>query len=173
MKSGIVLRKVKNLDDLGLIEKWENDLEIRPYFFPNFKEADDFERVGKHEVIKRIGKYSKTAYMVDFHGETVGYVCYDTGLDCFDINSKRHAMVQMIIGEKNYWNLYVEKTALLEIEGMISEVGVKRAELSVFSFNERALSLYQELGYREIDVNEKGTYAFGGWHRDIRMGKDL
>ena len=47
MKSGIVLRKVKNLDDLGLIEKWENDLEIRPYFFPNFKEADDFERVGK------------------------------------------------------------------------------------------------------------------------------
>jgi RimJ/RimL family protein N-acetyltransferase len=173
MRNGVILRREKKLADIGLIEKWENDLEIRPYFLPNFNEFETHIPVAKSDIIKNIGKYSRTVYMLEFEGETVGYVSYDTGFDEFSVTGERCAWVAIVIGEKNYWNKGIAKIAIFEIEKILASMGIKKIEVGMFSFNERAHLLYKKLGYREIGRNKKFTYAFGSWHEDIRMGKNL
>lgn len=171
MSKDMNFRRVKNLNDLGLIEKWGNDLEIRPYFFPKSKNKDGYGRIEKSEIIKSIGRYSKTVYMVDFCGKTVGCVSYDTGVSGFSAGNERSASITIVAGEKNSWNQCMKRAALLEVEGMVSRIGIKKAELSVSSCNDEAFLLYQELGYEKEDSREGDISV--ELYEGIRMRKDL
>ena len=129
MRNSVILRREKNIGDIGLIAKWENDLELGSYFLPKYRGNRDFEGVEKIEIIKNMGKYSKTIYMVEYDEKTIGYASYDTGLNAAD-EVEKSAWVNIVLGDKSYMNKGIEEIVVLEIERELGRRGVNRLEFN-------------------------------------------
>ena len=61
-----------------------------------------------------------------------------------------------------------ESTALTVVYGM-DVLGLNRLELEVFAYNERALRLYESLGFVREGVRRQARLHDGAWHDGIQM----
>ncbi|SHI68162.1 Acetyltransferase (GNAT) domain-containing protein [Lutispora thermophila DSM 19022] len=49
------------------------------------------------------------------------------------------------------------------------ELNLHRIYLRVFSFNSRAIKLYEKLGFKQEGISREVIYRHGGWHDIIHM----
>ena len=123
--------------------RWRNDPEVFKYTGNTY----DHEITLQDELswIKRVyqkGDEYRCAILAD--GQYVGNI-YLTGIN------NGTAVYHIFLGEKNVWGKGVAKQASwLILKQAFDDLGLESVELHVRLKNERAMKLYQKLGFREV-----------------------
>lgn len=163
----------KQIKPFEYIAKWCNDPEIKYLIGANFSEAE-MPDVKSEEIQKNAhNNPKKYLYLILDGDEPIGDV--SIMIDPKHLHKKEEGTgwISICIGEKDYRGKGVAHEAMLFLEKECKSLGLKRIELGVFEYNERAIAFYKKLGYEVFDRIEDFVYYEGKWRADIRMEKYL
>ncbi|EXG83685.1 acetyltransferase, ribosomal protein N-acetylase [Clostridium sp. ASBs410] len=161
----IILRKMR-LEDTELYHQWRNDIEVMQSTAPlldvyNIKETEEFVThviLGSH--------FSKSYIIVERKSEKPIGV---TSLINIDYKN-RNAECIIDIGDKEVWGKgYGTEAMKLIIDFGFLEMNLHRIFLRVFSFNCRAIKLYEKLGFQQEGKLRESIFRGGQWHDIIHM----
>lgn len=159
----IKLRKL-TLNDTNIYHSWRNDVEV---MYTTSPLLDIYTLEETEEFISLIISQSNAKSYIIEHKETnqaVGIV----SLSNIDYKN-RSAECIIDIGEKATWGKGIGKAALsLILEYAFRELNLHRVFLNVFSFNERAIKLYEKMGFMREGVLRQAFYR-AGWHDIVIM----
>lgn len=159
------LRKLSS-EDAATYHEWRNDLEVMHY---TSQSLDVFTLADTESFINSIAESTTSkSYIIEEikSGKPIGI----TSLINIDF-ANRNAECIIDIGDKNYWSKGFGREAFqLLIEFAFKELNLHKVVLRVFSFNERAINLYQKLGFDEEGRLKEQLYRNGAWHDVVFMG---
>lgn len=164
--SSVRLRKMTK-EDTELYHKWRNDVEVMHSTNPSLdvypmeetKEFVDHVILGTHA--------AKSYIMVEKGKETpIGIV------SLINIDYKnRNAECIIDIGEKEYWGKgYGSEGLKLLLDYAFYEMNLHRVYLKVFSFNDRAIRLYNKIGFQQEGSSRQSLFRDGAWYDIVHMG---
>jgi RimJ/RimL family protein N-acetyltransferase len=159
------LRKMSS-EDVSVYHRWRNDIEVMQFTNPSL---DVFTYADTEDFVKSIteSRHSKS-YMIEEvkSDKPIGV----TSLINLDYGN-RNAECIIDIGDKNYWSKgFGQEAFRLLLDFAFRELNLHKVYLRVFSFNERAVRLYQKLGFDEEGQLKEQFYRDGAWHHVIFMG---
>lgn len=159
------LRKME-LDDASIYHKWRNDIEVMQF---TSLSLDVFTYTDTENFVKIItGSHNSKGYIIEEINtdKPIGV----TSLINIDYGN-RNAECIIDIGEKEYWSKGFGREAFqLLLDFSFNELNLHKVYLRVFSFNERAINLYQKLGFNEEGKLKEQFYRNGSWHDVVFMG---
>lgn len=83
----------------------------------------------------------------------------------------RNAECILDLGEKQFWGQgYGTEALKLLLDYAFLEMNLHRVSLRVFAFNEKAIKLYQKIGFKQEGISRQCIFRDGGWHDMIQMG---
>ena len=161
----IFLRKVTTADT-ELYHGWRNDVNVTQFTAQlvdvyNIKETEDFVT----NVI--LGPLTSKSYMIveKKSGKSIGI----TSLVHIDYKN-RNAECIIDIGDKESWGKgYGTEALKLLLDFGFLELNLHRVSLRVFSFNGRAIKLYEKLGFQQEGKSRESIFRNGRWHDIIHM----
>jgi RimJ/RimL family protein N-acetyltransferase len=161
----IVLRKMTS-EDTALYHQWRNDIEVMRSTSPlldvyNIKETEEFVT----NVI--LGSHSSRSYIIveKKSEKPIGI----TSLINLDYKN-RNAECIIDIGDKEAWGKgYGAEALKLLLDFGFLEMNLHRISLSVFSFNSRAVKLYEKLGFQREGKLRESIFRDGQWHDILQM----
>ncbi|WP_318245263.1 GNAT family N-acetyltransferase [Paenibacillus gallinarum] len=160
------MRKLRP-EDAGLLEKWLSDQEVLQYYEGRDR-PHDAELVQRHFYEN---KDEVHACIIQYNAVDIGYIQY------YEIKSEEAEEVGLaihpgelvygmdqFIGEASYWNRGIG-TKLLEfmIRYLTRECGVDRIIMDPQEWNQRAIHVYEKVGFRKVKLLSnhewhEGTY---------------
>lgn len=164
--SKIKLRKITS-DDSILYNKWRNDTEVMTSTNPfldlyNMEETEEFV----NQVI--LGSNSSKSYIIlEYKTERpIGII------SLINIDYKnRNGECIIDIGEKDYWGKgYATEAMRLLLDYGFLEMNLHRIYLKVFSFNKKAIKLYEKMGFQCEGKSRESLFRKGSWHDTVHMG---
>jgi RimJ/RimL family protein N-acetyltransferase len=159
----VCLRPVEK-DDLKTFSEWVNDGEIRALIGEVYPMTEE----GLEESYEKTQKTEDTIWLVIVDKEK-DLVIGETGfLRIF--YPWRTADFSIIIGKKEYWRKGIGK----EVAGLMLEYGFNslnfhRLSIGVVGFNERALTFWESIGFKEEGVQRDGYFHNGKYSDFIMM----
>lgn len=162
----IRLRKMVN-EDVALYHSWRNDIDVMvstnlSLDLYSLKETEDF--------VEGIILSSNSSKSYIIHTKDSEKAIGITSLINID-QKNRNAECIIDIGEKDYWGKGYGKEALkLLLDYAFLEMNLHRVSLRVFSFNEKAISLYSKIGFKREGISRQSLFRNGQWHDIIHMG---
>ncbi|MYL44250.1 GNAT family N-acetyltransferase [Virgibacillus halodenitrificans] len=162
----VYLRKMEK-NDTEQYHTWRMDMDVMnstSLFLDTYtyKETSDFVE------IRMLDSNSSKSYIIMERAQQLPIGV--TSLINLDLKN-RNAECIIDIGEKNYWGKGYGKEALqLLLTYAFNELNLHRVSLQVFSFNTRAIQLYEKLGFVEEGKCREALYRNGEWHDIIQMG---
>ncbi|MCM3759031.1 GNAT family N-acetyltransferase [Sporosarcina aquimarina] len=163
----IRLRKISNIDeDVSIYHKWRNDVEVMQFTNPSL---DVFTYTETENFIKSITEsYNSKGYMIE-EVKTNKPIGVTSLINIDYVNRNAECIID--IGEKDYWSKGIGTEAFsLLLDFAFNELNLHKVNLRVFSFNERAIRLYQKLGFYEEGRLMEQLYRNGSWHDVVFMG---
>ncbi|MDY7222680.1 GNAT family protein [Halalkalibacterium halodurans] len=162
----IRLRKMEK-GDVPLYHSWRNDIEMMSSTNPNLDQYSLEETLDFVETII-LGSSSSKAYMI--HEKEMDVTIGITSLINIDYKN-RNAECIIDIGEKTYWGKgYGFEALRLLLNYAFLEMNLHRVSLRVFSFNKKAIRLYEKLGFKHEGTSRQCLYRYGQWHDIVHMG---
>ena len=165
-----------NEEDIDLLVEWYNDRSIRHLAFPNPNRTSYRQRVPAELLRDKIdAKPMKTyrMYLIDWNNTPIGEMSLEIDAASLKKNKPKSAWFGLVIGEEWARGHGLGHRAMKKLEQIAVEMGAHRAELGVFSFNHRAIKLYERLGYREFARSPRTTWWDGQFWESVHMEKDL
>ncbi|TCS93456.1 GNAT family N-acetyltransferase [Hazenella coriacea] len=162
----IRLRKMTSAD-VELYHKWRNDMEVMQSTNP-FLDLYDIEETKDFVNHVILGSNTSKSYMIldKESGTPIGI----TSLINIDFKN-RHAECIIDIGEKSHWGKGFGTEAMtLLLEYAFLEMNLNRVSLRVFSFNKKAINLYEKLGFKHEGTSRQCLFRRGVWHDIVHMG---
>ncbi|MFZ5352019.1 MAG: GNAT family N-acetyltransferase [Bacillota bacterium] len=161
----IKLRKMTE-KDIEVYNKWSNDEEVIKNTYPNM---DRYSMHDTEQFYKKIsGSSNSRTYIIEVKeaGLPIGITTL-LNIDFFN----RNAEFIIDIGEKEYWGGGYGKEALtLMLDLAFKELNLHRVFLRVFSFNERAIRLYEKIGFQHEGRMKEAIFRDGSWYDIVIMG---
>lgn len=151
-----------SVEDAEKWTEWDNDLEVA---IPLGNEAYtqlplDKTRENIGEMIK---KQQHVFIIVELETDSPIGRCVLFGIDKVD----RRAIFGIVIGEKAYWNKgYGQDATRLLLDYGFNLLNLNSIMLGVFSYNQRAISSYRKVGFKEIGRRRQARIV-GGKKYDI------
>lgn len=160
----IKLRKLST-NDYSTYHNWRNDIEVMKTTSP---QLDIYTLEETEQFISVIASQANAkGYMIEHKesGQTVGIV------SLINIDYKnRSAECILDIGERDMWGKGIGTSAMSLILGFaFYELNLHRVYLQVFSFNERAIKLYEKMGFTHDGKFREAIYRDGRWHDTVIM----
>lgn len=160
----IKLRKLST-NDYSTYHNWRNDIEVMKTTSP---QLDIYTLEETEQFISVIASQANAkGYMIEHKesGETVGIV------SLINIDYKnRSAECILDIGARDMWGKGIGTSAMSLILGFaFYELNLHRVYLQVFSFNERAIKLYEKMGFTHDGKFREAIYRDGRWHDTVIM----
>jgi len=164
--SRVKLRKMTK-EDTELYHKWRNDVEVMHSTNPSLdvypmEETKDFV---DHVIL---GTHAGKSYIMVEKGKEspIGIV------SLINIDYKnRNAECIIDIGEKEYWGKgYGSEGLKLLLDYAFYEMNLHRVYLKVFSFNDKAISLYNKIGFIQEGSSRQSLFRDGTWYDIVHMG---
>lgn len=161
----LILRKMAE-GDIDIYNQWRNDIEVMYYTSTdldvyNIEETKNFVT----EVI--LGSQLSKCYLVieRKNNKPIGVV------SLINIDYKnQNAECIIDIGDKEAWGKgYGTEAMKLLLDYAFLEMNLHRIFLRVFSFNERAIKLYERLGFQQEGIFIESVFRDGKWHDIIQM----
>lgn len=82
----------------------------------------------------------------------------------------RHCTFGLLIGDRTAWGKgYGTETTRLMVDYAFRKLNLNRVELHVFSYNTRAIAVYEKAGFVREGVLRQYQYHDGAYHDDIVM----
>ena len=161
----IILRKM-TLEDTDLYHGWRNDSEVMQTT-ASFLDIYSIKETKEFVENVMLGSQDSKSYMI-VEKETkkaIGVIAL------VSINYKnRNAECIIDIGDKEKWgNGYGAEAIKLLLDVGFLEMNLHRIYLKVFSFNSRAIKLYEKLGFQLEGRSRESIYRNGQWHDCIQM----
>jgi RimJ/RimL family protein N-acetyltransferase len=163
--NSIKLRKLSP-NDFSVYHNWRNDLDVMYSTSP----ALDVYTLEETENLIQIMSSQPDAkgYIIEYKqtGQAIGII------SLIHIDTKnRSAECVLDIGERDMWGKGIGTAALSVIlKYAFDELNLHRVTLQVFSFNKRAINLYQKIGFKQEGQLRQALYRGGNWHDIIMMG---
>ncbi len=161
----IFLRKMTS-EDIETYHKWRNDMEVMQSTSPNLdiyhiEETEKFV----NEIILG-SQFSKSYIIVEKESnKPIGV----TSLINIDFKN-RNAECIIDIGDKASWGKgYGTESMKLLLDYSFLEMNLHRVSLRVFSFNNRAIKLYEKVGFQQEGISRESIFREGKWHDIIHM----
>jgi UDP-4-amino-4,6-dideoxy-N-acetyl-beta-L-altrosamine N-acetyltransferase len=160
----VYLRPLEREDALTL-QPWFNDPEVNRYMLihrPLTRQTEEqfIDRVNnsEHELVMMIVRID-----VDMPIGTTGF---------HQINFKnRNAMFGISIGDKEVWGQgFGTEAMFLMLQYAFDTLNLHRVGLQVFEYNERAIRVYEKLGFRQEGVLRQEHYREGRYWDTMFMG---
>lgn len=126
-----------------MLETWDADPAIIALM------GRRFEAQRPEEWLRQVRRSrSSRAWVIEYAGSAVGE------LELAQINNRnRTAEIRICIGEAAFWGRGIGAAAMTEgLRMAFDEMGLQSIYLRVFANNERAVALYQRLGFRKEGV---------------------
>ncbi|MFO1443886.1 GNAT family N-acetyltransferase [Bacillus sp. Bva_UNVM-123] len=164
--SRVKLRKMTK-EDTELYHKWRNEIEVMYSTNPSL---DVYPMEATKEFVDHVilGSHSGKSYIMVEKGNEIpiGIV------SLINIDYKnRNAECIIDIGEKEYWGKgYGSEGLKLLLDYVFYEMNLHRVYLKVFSFNDRAVRLYNKIGFQQEGSSRQSLFRDGEWHDIIHMG---
>ncbi|GAA3023878.1 GNAT family N-acetyltransferase [Tetragenococcus solitarius] len=160
----IKLRKLTT-DDANVYHSWCNDVEV----MENTSLHLDMHTLEETEqFISEIASQSNAkGYMIE-HKETKQTVGIVSLVNIDDKNRSAECIID--IGVKDMWNKGIGASAMaLILEFAFLELNLHRIYLQVFSFNKRAIKLYEKMRFTYEGKQRQALYRKGKWHDIVMM----
>lgn len=141
-----------NVDDAGRYCEWLNDMEVaRTLTLAHMNISLGSER----EALERLSREHNYAIVLEDSDELIG----NCGLT--DVNHRDRACeIGVFIGNKGYWGQGYGPEAMKLLMGYAFDyLNMNTILLRVYSYNERAITAYRKIGFREV----------GTWRRAITL----
>ncbi len=153
-------------DYLPCYVEWLNDWEVRRFLaatLPHPYTMQDEEEWFNRQREERDARHF--AILTRAECRLIG----NCGLHQIDWSS-HHATLGIFIGDKNFWGrgFGTDATRVLLRYGF-EEVNLHRIELQVFSFNQRAIRVYDKCGFKLEGVRRQVLFREGQWHDEHIM----
>ncbi|AST91264.1 MULTISPECIES: GNAT family N-acetyltransferase [Sutcliffiella] len=162
----VSLRKM-SIDDIELYHSWRNNMEVMISTNPSL-DVYSLEETKSFVENVILGSSSSKSYII--HHKRSEKAIGITSLINIDLKN-RNAECIIDIGDKEYWGHGYGKEALkLLLDYAFLELNLHRVSLRVFSFNEKAISLYQKIGFQQEGVSRQALFRNGQWHDIVHMG---
>jgi RimJ/RimL family protein N-acetyltransferase len=151
-------------EDLPTFVRWFNDPEVRQYlamYMPMSMAEEEkwFER-------KLEDRDAKVFAIETEDGVHIGNI----GLHSIDWKNRR-AYLGIVIGEKEYWSQGYGSDAIRALLGFaFDEMNLHRVFLTVYGYNERAISCYEKCGFRLEGRQREARFSDGRYHDELMMG---
>lgn len=144
--------------------QWLNDAEVT-----RLTQADYSLPVTKAQV-QEMFKEAIRGERLFFAIETKdGTLIGDTALHPID-EKNRVGELLITIGEKEYWNKgYGTDTIRLVLKLAFEEVNLQKVELKVLEYNERAIRVYEQCGFKREGVRRRAFFRDGRYYDQILM----
>lgn len=141
---------------------WRNDPEVAANDQAGFLRPMGFEEV-KEWSQRMIDGPTFIAY----DGEEPLGTCAFMNLD----QRNRHAELAIVIGNKSYWSKgYGTKIMEQLLDWGFEGLNLNRLYLHVFSFNKRAIGLYEKMGFKHEGTLREMIYRDGAYHDLLAYG---
>ncbi|MEC0246548.1 GNAT family protein [Paenibacillus chitinolyticus] len=164
--SRVAFRKMTE-DDAVVYHTWRNDMEVMRTTNPSLDLAAFADtRQFVEQVI--LGSGTSKSYMIldKPSGRPIGI----TSLTQLDFKN-RSAECILDIGEKEFWGKgYGTESLRLLLDYAFLELNLHRVSLRVFAFNDKAVALYEKIGFKREGVSRQAVFREGTWHDIIHMG---
>jgi len=162
----IYLRKMTS-EDVDVYHKWRNDVEVMRTTSPSMDVFTWDDTNGFVNQVILHASTSKSYMIVDSQtNRPIGI----TSLIQIDLKN-RNAECIIDIGEKEYWGKgYGGEALKLLLDYVFLEMNLYRVSLRVFSFNEKAIKLYERLGFKQEGISRQFLFREGKWHDLVHMG---
>lgn len=142
--------------------RWRNDPDIAQYDQSGFLRPLSYEEV---EIwCERM--ISGLSFLVLCDEKPLGIGAF------MNVDTKnRHSDLALLIGEKSYWGQGLGQKIMEQLldwgfEGM----NLNRLYLQVFSYNTRAIALYEKMGFQREGTLRKTVYYKGEYHNTLCYG---
>lgn len=154
-------------EDIEIYHSWRNDSQVMYSTNPSL---DVYSLEETKEFVEKIilpAISSKSYIIYDKHNaQPIGI----TSLINIDVKN-RNAECIIDIGEKDYWGQgYGSEALTLLLNYAFLELNLHRVYLRVFSFNEKAISLYHKLGFMHEGRSRQTLFRNGQWYDILHMG---
>jgi RimJ/RimL family protein N-acetyltransferase len=157
---------------LATLARWENDGAIR-HLHVYSPDRESYERLASEADLLRKHRSEARYWLVHADGEPVGEVSCHLDPPHLHEPVEGTAWLGVVIGESSCWGKGIGRAAMQFVEERARSAGARRIEIGVFAYNERAVRLYERLGYRRFATIPDFTYWRGHMWADIRMEKRL
>lgn len=159
------LRKISN-EDVSVYHKWRNDMEVMHFTNPSL---DVFTYADTENFVESItDSHNSKGYMIE-EINTDKPIGVTSLINIDYVNQNAECIID--IGDKDYWSKGFGREAfILLVDFAFKELNLHKIYLRVFSFNERAIKLYRNLGFDEEGKLKEQLYRDGNWHDIIFMG---
>lgn len=153
-------------DYLPRYVEWLNDWQVRRFLAPTLPHPltmEDEEAWFNRQ--REDGDARHFAILTLGEGRLIG----NCGLHSIDWTN-RHAVFGIFIGDKDYWGKgYGTDATRALLRFAFEEAGLHRIELEVFAFNQRAIRMYEKVGFRIEGTRKQALYREGAWHDEHIM----
>lgn len=155
------------MDDAELYHTWRNDLDVMQSTSPSL---DTYQMEETKDFVQHVilGTPSSKSYLIQAKetGQPIGIMSL-VGIDF----KNRNAECIIDIGDKNYWGRgYGSEAMKLLLDYVFLELNLHRVSLRVFSFNHKAIKLYEKIGFVHEGSSRQSLYRNGAWHDIVHMG---
>ncbi len=137
-----------SMDDAEKFTEWLNDTEVSQYLQIV---SQNISLYSEKEFMPKLIK-SHVYSIVDLNTDTLIGNCGLLGID----HLNRTAEIGIFIGNKDYWSRgYGEEAMKLLLGYAFNFLNLRNIMLQVYSFNERAVTCYKKIGFKEIGRRRK------------------
>ncbi|BCN32144.1 GNAT family N-acetyltransferase [Anaeromicropila herbilytica] len=151
-----------NVEDAATYVKWLNDFSVTDGIGSSFRVADLESE--KKWILDNAGNYQFAIVRLE-DDKLLG----NCGINSID-HLRQCAEVGLFIGEEENRNKgYGTEVLDLLLDYGFHYLNLNNIMLKVFSFNERAISCYKKVGFKEIGRRRKAYYLNGEFHDDVFM----
>ncbi|MGD8554017.1 MAG: GNAT family protein [Anaerolineales bacterium] len=155
-------------DDLPRYVEWFNDPEVRQYlnlFLPMSLPEEErwFEQMLDRDPVER-------PLAIDVKPKDKWVHVGGCGL--FNVDARAHsAEFGISIGDKTYWDQgYGTEAVRSLLRHAFETLNLRRISLNVFEYNERAISVYQRVGFKEEGRLRQAKFHQGRYWDTLVMG---
>lgn len=158
----VTLRKI-NLEDLELIRNWRNSDKIRKCFFHQ-------ELITEEQQLNWFNEYLKNETDLMFMIETNEGVPIGTlAIYHIDAVNRQAEVGRIMLGNEKYLGKgYAIKALELLLANSFREMDLERIYLEVLDDNERAVGMYDKIGFKTEGIKRK-SIMIGKERKDIRI----
>jgi RimJ/RimL family protein N-acetyltransferase len=145
--------------------EWFNDLEVTLPLGDEAYSPSTLE--GESETISAMTKDRSHVFsIVDLQTDTLIGRCLLFGVNLVD----RTAMLGIVIGEKSCWSSgYGQEAIRLLLDYGFNLLNLNSVMLGVFAFNERAITCYKKVGFKEIGRRRQARIIGGKKYDAVLM----
>lgn len=161
------IRKVVVGDASGLVKLLEKlDCETNFMMFEPSERKITTEK--QKERLRSMGEsQNQEMFVAEVEGEIVGYIVGRGG----SANRNRHALYIVTGVLKGYWGRGIGKQLMQALESWATENNFHRLELTVMSYNKRAVALYTKCGFEQEGIKRDSLLVNGKYVNEFYMSK--